>query len=454
MYNIPGQSISVVSDSISKNGIKNTATAFCLLLLGVACGASFFYIVKRKLDNNKHENAKDLSNTKCDNAIKQMEAKTEAAIKLDDHKTANMEKILHAKAELSKEKARKEETLGPKNEVSPMKSFDDILAMEDVKFEDRILLYSFLQKGDSLGICGPTNIGKSTFVFQLLLNLASGNCEYPISGNHYPIQPQNVLLFTTEQRDKEIKSNYIAVTDRLPNFKIESVETSPEEILAKVKMEMETADSKGLVIAIDNYTWLKNAYDIKKLKLLDRELSNLQRANQNKKPVTIIKVFHTNDKYRIYRPVELHHVQGGQNIANLTKNFIYITPCDKGHETRILKVAKDKVGGTRDTVSILKYAGSDPSQFVYVGEAVEAEVLPKRQGSHATNPTCADDRGKLPGKRGPKEKYNDKELREIQKELDSGSTWRKVFESRGIEYSKNKVKGIKAALKRHGIRAA
>lgn len=443
--NISGSSIATIAGSISKNGKTNTACAAGIVVLAAA--ASIGFIIIR--DNNKHKKAIKMANTKSDNAIKQTEAKTKAAIKLDDHKTANKEKILRVKAELSKEKARKEETFEPKNEVSPMKSFDDILAMEDAKLEDRILLYSFLQKGDSLGICGPTNIGKSTFVFQLLLNLASGKCEYPISANHYPIQPQNVLLFTTEQRDKEIKSNYIAVTDRLPNFKIESVETSPEEILAKVKMEMETADSKGLVIAIDNYTWLKNTYDIKKLKLLDRELSNLQRANQKNKPITIIKVFHTNDKYREYRPVENYHVQGGQNIANLTKNFIYITPCGKGHDTRILKVGKDKVGGTKDTVSILRYAGTDPHQFVYDGEVLEADVLPMRRSSTNQDATIA-----IPAKRGPKEKYNESELMEMQKEFELGHTWRKILEDRGIKYDKNKVKGIKVALKRHGIRAA
>ena len=453
MNNISGQSICAVSDSISKNGVKNTVTAFGLILIGMVSGATIYYFVESGLENNKHKNAKKLSNTKCNDAVKVIQAKTEAAIKLDNHKIANKEHILRVKDELKKETIRKEETFEPENEVSPMKSFNDIQAMKDVKLEERILMYTFLQKGDSLGICGPSNIGKSTFVFQLLLNLALGKCDYPIAATHYPIHPQKVLLFTTEQRDEEIKANYKAVTNQLPNFKIESKQTSPEEILAKIKMEMKTADNNGLIIAIDNYTWLKDKYEIKKLKGLDRELGKLQCVNQNDKPITIIKVFHTNDKYREYNPVENHHVQGGQNIANLTKNFIYLTPCSKGHDYRILKIGKDKTGGSKGTVSLLKFAGIEPHQFVYVGEVVEADALPKRQSHYAHCSTYADDSSnKLLGKRGPKEKYSIQELQEMHEELNAGFSWREVLESRGIEFSRNKTKGIKAAFKRHGIR--
>ncbi|MDE7436860.1 MAG: hypothetical protein K2M93_00085 [Muribaculaceae bacterium] len=173
MYNITGQSIAVVSDSISENGVKNTTTALGLIIIGIAGSALVYYLCQSGINNTKRTNAQNLSCTKCNNTIKTTQAKTEAAIKLDDHKTANKEKILRLKAQLIKEKARNDETFELKKEVRPMKSFDDILAMEDVEFEDRVLLYSFLQKGDSLGICGPTHIGKTTFLFQLLLSLAT-----------------------------------------------------------------------------------------------------------------------------------------------------------------------------------------------------------------------------------------------------------------------------------------
>ncbi len=266
-------------------------------------------------------------------------------------------------------------------------------------------------------------------------------------------------MFTTEQKDEEIKSNYKAVTNHLPNFKIESVETAPEEILTKVKMEMETADNKGLIVAIDNYTWLKDKYEIKSLKWLDRELSKLQRANQNDKPITLIKVFHTNDKYREYKPVENHHVQGGQNITNLTKNFIFLTPCGKGSDTRILKIGKDKIGGTKDTVLILRYAGTDPRQFVFEEEMKESEALPQRQSNQKRgsaqqniNSIEASKTSNVPSKRGPKEKFSIQQLQEMHQELENGSTWRQILENRGIEFSKNKTKGIKTAFKRHGLR--
>ena len=56
-----------------------------------------------------------------------------------------------------------------------------------------------------------------------------------------------------------------------------------------------------------------------------------------------------------------------------------------------------------------------------------------------------------PCRRGPKEKYTESELREMHEEKKVGFNWREILESRGIEYHKDKVKGIRKAMIRYNI---
>ncbi|MDE7376187.1 MAG: AAA family ATPase, partial [Muribaculaceae bacterium] len=325
----------------------------------------------------------------------------------------------------------------------------------DTNREDMILMYGFVPKGGSLVICGPTNAGKTTFNIQLALQLVTGKCDCPLAPNPAPVKPQNVLLFSTEQSKKKIKHDYKALSTlskRYPNFKVETEGVSPEEIFAKVKLHLETADNQGIVIVIDNYTKLVDAYGESKVKWMDRKLEELRRKNENIRPVTIIKVVHTNKKYKEYNPVDIQHIDGKAGIANFTHNLIFLTSCGKGHDYRILKERKNKIDGTKDTVSILKYAGTDPHQFVYDGEAVEGEVLPPRP-THKAKDDGEDANNVAPGKRGRKEKYSVAELAEMQEEFKAGFNWREILESRGFEYSKDKARGIKEAMKRHKIRA-
>lgn len=452
MTSLPVHAITAISHSLSKNGKGNTLKG-AAILAGIAVLYNLIRVVfKILIDNNKAKNAIKLEEIKSVKKERLLKLKAENTIKVENAKAANKEHLANIKAEAAANKGCREEVFDTDIKVAPMPSLDDILAMPDTKREDMILMYGFVPKGGSLVICGPTNVGKTTFNIQLALQLVTGKCDYPLAPNFSPVKPQKVLLFSTEQSKKTIKHDYKALGNQYPNFKIETEGVSPEEILAKVKLELETADSEGIVVDIDNYTKLIDAYGDAEVKWLDRQLEELRRKNENTKPVTLIKIVHTNKKYKEYNPVDIQHIDGKSGIANFTHNLIFLTACGKGHDYRILKERKNKIDGTKDTVSILTYAGTDPHQFVYNGEAVEEEALPSR---HSRKSKADEEEAPIlePGKRGPKEKYSEAELLEMYEEHEAKFTWREILEIRGLEFSKDKVKGIREAMKRHNIRA-
>ncbi len=426
-----GNAVSGVAKTANELGWKPILWSgiFILGLAGVTC------LVRKGIDSGFL--GRD-TKIKEESKIKVIKTQEEEKRKRDKQKHEQEKEIIAAKNEAKKEQIILKSELETKanaptvESIDPtMKSMEEICSEREVNLEMLQLGFHFLERGSTLGICGPTEIGKTTFLIQLLISLAMGHEAVSIHPNWNPIKPQKVLLFSTEQSNNDIRFLYRSAMGMSKNLLIETEGMSLEAIMAKVKYQLDMADSEGIVVAIDNYTKLSNLYGRKQIQKLDRELTALQVKYQDEKPITLIKVFHTDDNYRVYNPIGEEHIKGSADIANLTKNFIFLSQCRDGENARILKVKKNKIHIKTDTVSILKYAGTYPRMFIYDREAIEKDVLPFKPVPIKEGAIVEVEAG--PRKVGRPSQYSDEEILGLNDLHDGGTTWREIEEVYGLK---------------------
>lgn len=439
-----GNAISGVAKTANELGWKAVGKAV-LCIIGIAGAA---HLIKKGIDTGFLIPATKI---KEGSKIKVIKTQEEEKRKRDKEKHEQEKEIIAAKNEAKKEQIiLKSELENKANDtivetIDPtMKSMEEICSEREVNVKMLQLGFYFLVRGSSLGICGPTEIGKTTFLIQLLISLAMGREAVSIHPNWNPIKPQKVLLFSTEQSNNDIRFLYAKAKGMSNNLLIETEGMSLDEILAKVKYQLDMADSEGIVVAIDNYTKLSNLYGRKQIQKLDRELTALQVKYQDEKPITLIKVFHTDDNYRAYYPIGEEHIKGSADIANLTKNFIFLSKCRDGENTRILKVRKNKIHTKTDTVSILKYADTDPKMFIYDREAMEKDVLPLKPVPTKEGEVI--EVVATPRKVGRPSQYTDEEILGLNDLHKGGTTWREIEEVYGLKRKtiQNRAKKINA----------
>lgn len=360
---------------------------------------------KRKRDQQKHEQ-------KMEEIVKKGEVKKDVASHLASLQNPSIN--------------------GNADNIDPtMKSLEEIVSEKEVDIKTLQLGYSFIVRGSSLGICGPTDAGKTTLLGQILRSLSMGRQEVSIDTNWNEIKPQKVLWFTTEQSNNDIRLKYKNAKGMGYNLLTETEGMTLDAILAKVQYQLDRADSEGIIVAIDNYTTLSKFFGRKNIEILDRKLTALQVKYQDEKPITFIKVFHTDDNYRAYNPIEEQHIKGSADIANLTKNFVFLTMCRDGENTRIFKVRKNKLYPKKATVSILKYAGTEPDMYIYDREAVEKDVLPLKPVPTKEGEIVEVE--SIPGKVGRHSEYTDEDILSLNALHDGGTTWREIEEVYGIK---------------------
>lgn len=441
-----GNAVSGVAKTANEVGWKEVvkATACIIVTAGV------IHLIKKGIDTGF---LKPATKIKEDSKVKVIKTQEEEKRKRDEQKHEQEKEIIAAKNEAKKEQIMLKSELEAKanaptvETIDPtMKSMEEICSEREVNLKMLQLGFFFLERGSTLGICGPTEIGKTTFLIQLLISLAMGREAVSIHPNWNPIKPQKVLLFSTEQSKNDIRFLYGSAKEMSKNLLIETEGMSLETILSKVRYQLDTAGSEGIVVAIDNYTKLSNLYGRKQIQKLDRELTALQTKYQDEKPITLIKVFHTDDNYRAYNPIGEEHIKGSADIANLTKNFIFLSKCRDGENTRILKVKKNKIHIKTDTVSILKYAGTDPRMFLYDREAIEKDVLPFKPV-----PTKEGEIVEIVASSrrvGRPSLYTDEEILGLNDLHDAGTTWREIEEVYGLKRKSIQNRANKIIAKR------
>ena len=312
--------------------------------------------------------------------------------------------------------------------------------------KERLLGFPWLREGYSTGLVAPTNCGKTTFVMQVAVALARGYCDVKMSDKWHSINPMRVALFALEQNYGEIANYYGPVVDNLHTLEIHcEAGLSPEHIMSILKGMAKEVDKEGLVVIIDNYTKLENTYGVSTMKKFCQELEMLQAEfSKTGKSLTILNVFHTNEKWKPGKPFSPSFIRGNKNNVNMTKNFIYLAPCIQGTNMRVLGYMKMK-HEEQECYTLLKYAGTDIDQFCYAGEGSEKDLgLPQDEEKNETTEKV---------KVGRPTNFSDKQMLEWHKGVQENQyTYKQLEEEYGVKKSaiKKRVQRMKQAKKNEG----
>lgn len=336
-------------------------------------------------------------------------------------------------------------------------TYDELIHGKDVEATDLRLGLRCFHFGQDNGLIGRSNIGKTTFMFSLAKAICTNSQDEDamLDPDWCLRQPMKVLYFAFEQGARDYKVKYAKYIDTIPNLHVD-VETSAgdfQSIMMRIKMMQNEIGNYRLLVIFDNITKMKNLKSKDEAPFFEWLESYRRECESKGKPITYIKVFHTQGKYKDYMPIEITTNYGAKVDTYFTQNLVGFGLCKEGDgRLRYLKELKNKVEGEKQTLSLYRFADTLAPMYDYVEEAVEIDVLPtkadmvRRDSSSSSDITI-----NTPCRRGPKEKYTESELREMHEEKLAGFSWREILESRGIQYQKNKVKGITKAMRRYNI---
>lgn len=470
MTNITGQSIAAVSDSVTKNGTMNTCKGAGILVFTVFACAGGAIAGKIWIDNNKRKNAIKLANAKAKNAQELADKKHEQKMDEIDRKAEQDRSTAEHKEELKRQtiELRRETsqgTVGFNPDMEPelddasglVPIYDDVVNGDDVDATDFRLGLRCFHIGQDNGLIGRSNIGKTTFLFALAKAICTNSQEDGAILSPYWClsQPMKVLYFAFEQGTRDFKVKYGKHIKSIPNLHID-VETSAgdfQTIMKKIKTMQNGIGNYRLLVIFDNITKMNSIKDNKKgafFKWLD---SYRQESERKGKPITYLKVFHTQGKYTDDMPIEITTNYGAKADTYFAQNLVGFGICKGGDgRLRYLKELKNKYEGEKQTLSVYRFADTQAPMYDYVEEAMEVDILPTKADMLRGGSTPSENISvKAPRRRGPKEKYTESDLLEMYEERKAGFNWREILESRDIEYSKNIMKGIRKAMKRYNI---
>lgn len=454
---ITGESIAAAADSVTRNGEKNTVLGWKLIVSGciliTAAGLGIRHLLKGMEMDDASKRNMELEDRKFKNRIKELNHKDKLKKGLIDYRDRKSK---------GTSEFNPNATVDTTDENASVATYDDLVAGELINNKDLRLGVRHFHIGEDCGLVGRTQIGKTSWLLHVAIAIARGYQEDGaiLSPDWSLKQPMRVLYFAFEQNRGFIKTKYGKFIKSVPNLHIE-VKTSAFDFQSMqkkiVKMQNEIGDCRLLVI-FDNITKMKSSKDKDEKRAFFQWLEAYRVECESKGvPITYIKVFHTQGSYKDYMPLDPTSNYGLKEDMYYTQDLVGFGMCKGGDgRTRYIKELKNKLenDGEKQALSIYRFADTDAPMFDYVKEAEECDVLPSRaelvRGVEVpinnTSETC-----QAPGKRGPKEKYTADELRDMNEEHEAGFTWKEILESRDIKYSKNKAKGIREALKRHGI---
>lgn len=454
---ITGESIAAAADSVTRNGEKNTVLGWKLIVSGciliTAAGIGIRHLFKGMEKDAASQRNMELEDRKFKNRIKELNHKDKLKKGLIDYRYRNNKVTSEFNPNA---------TVDTTDENASVATYDDLVSGELINNKDLRLGVRHFHIGEDCGLVGRTQIGKTSWLLHVAIAIARGYQEdgASLSPDWSLKQPMKVLYFAFEQNRGFIKTKYGKFIKSVPNLHIE-VKTSAFDFQSMqkkiVKMQNEIGDCRLLVI-FDNITKMKSSKDKDEKRAFFQWLEAYRVECESKGvPITYIKVFHTQGSYKDYMPLDPTSNYGLKEDMYYTQDLVGFGMCKGGDgRTRYIKELKNKLenDGEKQALSIYRFADTDAPMFDYVKEAEECDVLPSRgelvRGVEVpinnTSETC-----QAPGKRGPKEKYTADELRDMNEEHEAGFTWKEILESRDIKYSKNKAKGIREALKRHGI---
>lgn len=430
--------------STEKEKLKYLAIGACI----VECIELFHVITNKAIDvfaDFTERNLKKSIN------IEEFKKKEEEKRKTIEKKEEEKRKTEEFKYEINQkkrtEKKAKATTANVKSDIK-IESYHEKLKNGTLDISrERLLGFPWLREGYSTGLVAPTNCGKTTFMMQVAVALARGYCDVKMSDEWHSINPMRVALFALEQNYKEIAQYYGPVINNLHKLEIHcEAGLSPSHIISILKRMAEEVDKEeGLTVIIDNYTKLEKSYGVSAMKKFGQELEMLQAEfSGTGKSLTILNVFHTNEKWKPSKPFSSSFVRGNKNNVNMTKNFIYLAPCKRGTNMRVLGYIKMK-HEEQECYTLLKYAGTEFDQFCYVGEGSAKDLgLPQDEEKNETSKKA---------KVGRPTKFSDKQMLEWHKGVQENRyTYKLLEEKYGVKKStiKKRIQRMKQTKKMRG----
>lgn len=374
---------------IKELGVKKTVG----IVIAVASGCYLYNKIgsrcKIKEQTNKSQNKRE--EIKVASSCKMQESEQLHNFHIDEEreKTAQKKEIIIAQKEADIEKIEVRNRLRMERDavkVSPVfteanindkiESYREAIRNGTIgKNVGKILGFPWIREGYDIGLVGPTDCGKSTFVMQVAIAIAKGKCDVKLASEWCDIPPTPVLLFSLEQSNEEIDTYYGSVINDLPMLEIYAgSQITPKMIIDVVKEKVLKMNNTGIVVSIDNYSKLEEMAGVKAMRLFCKELDDLRNQSLKVgKPITLFKVYHAKSDWNPTKPLTPASVRGDKKNVLFTNNFVYFTYCKHGSDKRLLGYMKLK-HGNKETVSILEYAGTKIDQFHYAGKGSKEDL--------------------------------------------------------------------------------
>ena len=389
--------INIAIKFLKELGVKKTVGC-------VIAGLGICYAYSKIKSNCKIKEQTNNAKNKCEeiktaSLCNMTEREQDHKFRIDEEreKTAQKKEIINTQKEAEIEKMKMRNQLSMERDAAKANSIfveanpkEKIMSYHDVvqngeigKSTEKAIGFSWLREGYDTGLVGPTDCGKSTFVMQVAIAIAKGKCNINLTHDWHNIPPIHVLLFSLEQSNREIYTYYGSVIDNLPTLDIYAdPQIMPTQIIAIIKEKINSINSKGMVVFIDNYTKLEEIAGVKAMKLFCKELDQLRNQSiKAGKPITPFKVYHAKPNWDSTKPLTPESVRGDKKNVYFTNNFLYFTYCKHGSDKRMLGYMKFKHGNKED-ISILEYAGTKVDQFRYIGKGSKKDLgVPVVEGS-------------------------------------------------------------------------
>ena len=243
--------------------------------------------------------------------------------------------------------------------------------------ELRNLVYDWLIEGNDTGLLAPTNCGKTTFVLQVAMDLAAGQCVYPLARQCEKVEPVRVVVFALEQNDLDIKTSYgdmLAYLRPWLSIHTGTEGLTPGRMMEIIKAELMAEGSGGVVVIIDNFTTLLENSNQKEVEQFCFGLNTLRLAiAETDRPLSVIKVFHAKKDVKLDRRFDQTYFRGDGKYLYGAQNVLYLNYCTRGNDMRVLGFIKRK-NGDQQELNLLRCIPGRPNCYLLAGNATVKDL--------------------------------------------------------------------------------
>ena len=265
--------------------------------------------------------------------------------------------------------------------------------------EARMLFDSMWYEGELCILFADTNVGKSILAVQICDSISRG---VPIKGFEMNAGAQRVAYFDFEMSARQFQARYTdaegnahAFSDMLFRAELDTKVNFAEhnyktfEAFLYDQLEQFVSYTGIKVLVIDNLSYLSSETEQAKDAY---KLMNILNTLKRKYNLSMLVLAHT-PKRDHSKPLEMNHLQGSKQIANLCDSIIAIGKSHKDNDLRYIKQVKHRMGRKMyesDNVCLCQVVKLDDFlQFELIGHCREREHLSEMADKELGNKIAA-----------------------------------------------------------------